>query len=131
MDGDRRTLICKRRTHQRSNTLAEFGYAVALSSTHALISTIGYDYTNTDSPPVTSSNSGNAYLYTISGGAWTGTNGLLSVTGAPTAQAGAQFGYSVALSSTHALISAYSYNYTPSGSATAINNSGNAYLYDY
>ena len=95
---------------------ARFGRSVALTATHALIGAYNYNYSS-------ASFSGNAYLYTINGGTWTGTNGLLSVAGAPSAQAGAFFGSSVALSTTHALIGADSYTY----SGTIL--TGNAYLY--
>ena len=104
---------------------ANFGNSVALSATHALIGASGYDYPTLPA----SNNSGNAYLYTITGpnaGDWTGMNGLLSVGGAPTAQAaGAGFGISVALSATQALIGAQYYDYP---GASGIDH-GNAYLY--
>ena len=96
---------------------ARFGFSVALSSTYALIGAHFYDYSS-------NTNSGNAYLYTLSTGAWTGTNGLLSTTNAPL-QAFDAFGFSVALSSAYALIGAIGYDF--SSSAT---NSGNAYLYN-
>ena len=104
-----------------TQAFARFGYSVALSSTHALIGAIAYSYSG-------NSASGNAYLYTISDGSWTGTNGLLSVTGSPALQAFSQLGASVALTATHALIGADDYDYTPSG-GTALINSGNAFLY--
>ena len=63
----------------------------------------------------------------------TGTDGLISTftlpsNNMPSAQANANFGNAVALTSTHALIGVSDYNHTPSGGA-AVSNSGNAYLY--
>ena len=101
---------------------AQFGTSVALTTTHALIGAKTYNYTE--------NNSGNAYLYTISDGTWAGSpsagapsNGLLSTTDAPPPQASAQFGFSVALSFTHALIGANDYHYTAG-------DTGNAFLYN-
>ena len=101
---------------------ANFGSSVALTSTHALIGARTYNYTPSGSATAVS-DSGNAYLYNVISGAWTGTDGLLSTTGAPTAQASASFGTSVALSATHALIGAENYNYS------STTDTGNAYLY--
>ena len=75
---------------------AGFGGAVALSATYALVGASAYDYTPSGSATAVSG-SGNAYLYNIITNSWTGTNGLLSATGAPTAQDSAGFGGAVAL----------------------------------
>ena len=115
---------------------AQFGASVALSSTHALIGAPQYDYViseaTEDNPPIagtpaiTAINPGNAYLYNLNGGtdAWTGTDGLLSVAGAPAAQPYAGFGNEVAITETHALIGADLYDYS------STTNSGNAFLYN-
>ena len=98
---------------------AGFGNAVALSATHALIGASGYDYTPSNG--ITVSDSGNAFIYYLSGGGWID---LLDVTEIPpTPQASAQFGASVALSPTHALVGAPNYSHQDA------TNSGNAYLY--
>ena len=98
---------------------SQFGWSVALSETHALIGVNEYDY-----PGSGANATGNAYLYNISGNTWTGTNGLLSTAGRPLPQADAEFGFSVALSATHALIGAPFAEYPTSTTY------GNAYFYD-
>ena len=94
---------------------ARFGSSVALSATYALIGASGYDHSST------TPNSGNAFLYEISSGTWTN---LLATSDAPSAQANAHFGTSVALSATHALIGASGYDHS-----STTPNSGNAFLY--
>ena len=73
---------------------SRFGFSVALNSTQALIGAYGV-----------SSSRGNAYLYDLSTGAWTD---LATTTGQPVTGLGSssQFGWSVALNSTYALIGA-------------------------
>ncbi|HWR01416.1 MAG TPA: YDG domain-containing protein, partial [Chlorobaculum sp.] len=85
----------------------QFGCAVALNSTYALVGAYNANSSN-----------GNAYLYNLSA-VGTSTNGWtdLATTGL-TIPAGAQFGSAVALNSTYALIGAVS------------NNPGDAYLYN-
>ena len=91
----------------------QFGYSVALSGTTALIGA-PLDATR-------GANSGNAYLYNTGTSAWTD----LAAAGAPPASWGVsdQFGHSVALSGTTALIAAPL-------DATRGANAGNAYLYN-
>ena len=103
---------------------ANLGGSVALSATHALIGASGYNYPLPGGGIAT--DSGNAYLYTIADGTWTGINGFLSTTGtnAPTPQGSSQFGVSVALSATHALVGA-----SLATRVVGLSNSGNAYLY--
>ena len=91
-----------------------FGNSVALSSRYALIGASNANYLGTVA-------SGIAYLYALSDGAWTN---LLGTSGAPTAQTGANFGVSVALSATHALVGAGNYTYR------SIGRSGNAFLHN-
>ena len=75
-------------------SISRFGSSVALNSTHALIGAYGV-----------SSDRGNAYLYNLSTGAWTD---LATTTGQPVTGLGSisEFGWSVALNSTYALIGA-------------------------
>ena len=85
---------------------SNFGFSVALNSTYALIGAYG-----------AASGEGDAYLYKIATGAWTN---LATTTNEPIAALGtsAQFGYSVALNTTQALIG------SPGASST-----GDAFLY--
>ena len=85
-----------------------FGHSAALNSTHALIGAAGV-----------SIDRGNAYLYDLSTGAWTD---LATTAGQPVTGLGvnSDFGVSVALNSTQALI----------GARGVSGIRGNAYLYD-
>ncbi|MDI9347372.1 MAG: filamentous hemagglutinin N-terminal domain-containing protein [Methylacidiphilales bacterium] len=97
---------------------SNFGYSVALNETHALIGAPLY------SPTVASvrlESTGDAFLYRISDGVWTD---LAKANGAPSLQTSDNFGYSVSLNETYALIGAYSDSYN------SITDSGNAYLYN-
>ena len=87
---------------------SDFGAAVALSGSYALIGAGGV-----------SSNRGDAYLYNLTSGAWTD---LASTSSPPTASltAGAWFGQSVAVNGNYALIGVHG----------AASNQGDAYLYN-
>ena len=89
-------------------SISRFGTSAALNSTHALIGA-----------PGVSGDRGNAYLYNLSTGAWTD---LATTTGQPVTGLGSnsEFGHSVALNSTQALI----------GAQGVSSDRGNAYLYD-
>ena len=102
-----------------TNVSDSLGFSVALSSTHALVGSTGYDYTGIN-------NTGNAYLYTLADGSWLD---LLSTAPAAAVQVNSQFGHSVALSDTHALIGSRIFGYPGTG-GTVINGAGNAWLYN-
>ena len=75
----------------------EFGYSVAISGTNAVVGALG-----------TNSNEGAVYFYSLVGGAWTlntasGTNGEITD---PAATNSDEFGYSVAISGTNAVVGA-------------------------
>ena len=103
---------------------ANFGSAVALSATHALIGARGYDATDTTD---SLTGHGSAHLYTIGTTDATAWLDLTGTTGAPTAQAGANFGSAVALSATHALIGARGYDATDT--TDSLTGHGSAHLY--
>jgi len=96
-----------------SATPSNFGFSVALNDTYALIGVA-----DPDGSGVIPTARGNAYLYDLTTGVWTD---LSTTSGQPiTALASnANFGYSVALNSTYALIG-----------ATYVSTKGNAYLYN-
>ena len=121
-------------TGQPVTSSSFFGGSVALNDTYALIGATEYDAT----PDAPSSGHGNAYLYKLDG-----TNGfnadctttgtltspwctLSSSIGQPTIASQSNFGTSVALNDTYALIGATGYDATPGGLGA---NHGNAYLY--
>jgi filamentous hemagglutinin family protein len=98
-----------------ANSTNWMGWSVALNSTTALIG--ASLQTNSHG-----TNAGNAYIYDLTTHAWTD---LAAATGAPLSwNAGSNFGTSVALNSTTALIGAYGQTNSHGSSA------GNAYLYD-
>ena len=103
-----------------------FGTSVALSETHALIA--AREHSDDEDPNNVMTYHATVYLYNLSGGSSAWTN-LRTTNNAPPAQSGDNFGSSVALSATHALIGSGKYTY-PSPLPTSPG-SANAYLYTF
>jgi hypothetical protein len=99
-----------------------FGYSVAISGDHAIVG--AYFEDEDASGGAAATNAGSAYLFTQTAGVWAQQQKLVSSDRA----ANDYFGFSVAISGDHAIVSAYFEDEDASGGAT-LGAAGSAYIF--